>query len=657
MRLSYRLIDCTRCGAERIVAVPCPDCGELADLREADPKRQERHRRAGRALLILDATPPIEPYRVADFVDVDRLCGRLAGWSHSFLAALDVAANGGPEGDAALDAAVAELAELNAAVRGATVHRPWIGVWEHITEYLRRMDDTARAFLGAFCADVPLDAQVLGRKGQAALDAAREQRVRISELKGRMERLAEASTVAERLQLGARELYDSTGAVSILELAQSGGALYSELGGTAAEVPSSVGLMLGLIDLEAATFLDRGRFVTAGREILAALRRRRVTVDRVIRDSVWLGGLQDATQRLLDASVDFTTLSRASRQDRDAVRAIITLGHTLVEGPGRRYLALVLSALGMKPLESLLTQNAFAVVLMAKAAGMPVIADGFPRALRHAKAHETWKFDAGGIRFSTNEPAIDPLVLVDHVFVLYESVIALHCAIAAALVDAGIPESLAFPEVDLGFSPEEMIATVLDLANLRTARVTIDGAYLACDVVGVLDREAIGRVGMLTPWLPESVERLSIAARTGDVAHVMQGPAEPLRRFARSVDELEHSADFVRICAEWTLDGEPVLSDDYVRKWIAVQAGGVLKLEVRVRMRGLRLLRDLAKERLLPDMADAVDAAIATARALQLDLPPAESLRDRMQPLYDWERRRLPSPFEPVAATGARRSA
>jgi hypothetical protein len=87
-----------------------------------------------------------------------------------------------------------------------------------------------------------------------------------------------------------------------------------------------------------------------------------------------------------------------------------------------------------------------------------------------------------------------------------------------------------------------------------------------------------------------------------------------------------------------------VLSDDYVRKWIAVQAGGVLKLEVRALMRGLRLLRDLAKARPSPDIADALDAAIASSRARQLDPPRVEGLRDRMQPLFEWERRRLPEP-------------
>ena len=655
VRLSYRQIHCSRCGAPRIVAVPCPDCGAPADVREADPGRQDRHRRARRALAILDAAPAIDPYRVADLQDIDRLLGRLAGWHHSFLAALDVAAQGGRESDAVLDAPVTELAELLAAVTSAAVLRPWTAVWRHVTEVVQRMNDVARAFLGAFSADVPLDAQFLARKGQAAIDAVSEPLARISDLKARMERLAEASTVAERLQLEARELYDSTGAPSILELARSGQALYAELGGTAGEVPPSAGLMLGLIDMEAATFLDRHRFLTASREALVALGRRRTTADRAFRDPAWLGGFQDGTQRLLDASVDFTALFGAARQDRDAVRAIVALGHTLIEGPGRRYLALVLSALGTRPRESLLAGDAFAVVDMAKAAGMPVIADGFPRAVRHAKAHETWQFDATGIRVSANEPTIDIFTLVDQVLALYESVVALHCAIGAALIDGGIPELLAFPGVDLGFRSEEMIATVLELADLRTAGVSIDGADLSCDVAGVLDREAIGRVGMLTPWLPESVEHVSITARSGDAAHVMEGPAEPLRQFARSVDELEHGADFVRTCAQWTLDAEPLLADDYIRKWIAMQAGGALKLDIRERTRRLRFLMGLAKERLLPDIADALAAAIATSRAVQLELPD-ESLSERMQPLIEWERRRLPSPFEQAPSASARRS-
>jgi len=76
-----------------------------------------------------------------------------------------------------------------------------------------------------------------------------------------------------------------------------------------------------------------------------------------------------------------------------------------------------------------------------------------------------------------------------------------------------------------------------------------------------------------------------------------------------------------------------------------MQAGEVLKLDVRDRTRCLRLLIRLAKDRGLIDMADALAAAIAISRAIALEAPPAAELSERLTPLIEWEKRRLPSPF------------
>ncbi len=643
--LTYRQIECSRCGAARIVAAPCPDCGAPADAREADPRHQARARRARRAIAILETTPPVGAYRIADLEDVTRLVTQVGDWLHTFLGALDAAAEPGPAGDLPLDALTQELAELHVGIATATVLRPWTTLWKHVTELVQRMDEVARAYIGALDASLPRDAQRLARRGQEAIDAARECLARVSELEARMARLSGASTVAERLQLEARELYGSTGAESIIELCGSGEATYKEFSRTATEVSPAVGLLLGVIDVEATTFLSRGRFIAAGREVLAALGRRPASADPAFRDSDWLDEYRDATQRLFDASVDYAAMFQAARRDRDAVRSIIALGHTLIEGPGRRYLSLVLSAVGTRPRASLVNEDAFAVVKMAAQAGMPITSEGFPAALRRAKAHESWEFDNGRVRLDVKEPALDPLDLVDRVLGLFESVIALHCAIGVALVEAGVPESAAIPTIDLGFTSEEMLATVLELTDLKTRTVEIDGERLSCECVGTLNRAAISRIGMLTPWLPEPVRHIRIEAHADESVHIMEGPAEPLRKFSTSVDPLEHSADFLVICAEWSLDGEPVLSDDHLRKWTAMQAGEALRLDIRDRTHGLRRLMRLAKDLGLIDMVDALAAAIAISRAIALDAPPAADLSERLAPLIEWEKRRLPGPF------------
>lgn len=77
----------------------------------------------------------------------------------------------------------------------------------------------------------------------------------------------------------------------------------------------------------------------------------------------------------------------------------------------------------------------------------------------------------------------------------------------------------------------------------------------------------------------------------------------------------------------------------------ALQAGEALRLDVRIRTRGLRLLMRLAKDRGLIDMVDALAAAIAISRAIALEVPPAADLSERLAPLIEWEKRRLPGPF------------
>lgn len=74
-------------------------------------------------------------------------------------------------------------------------------------------------------------------------------------------------------------------------------------------------------------------------------------------------------------------------------------------------------------------------------------------------------------------------------------------------------------------------ATVLELADLKTRTVEIEGERLSCECVGTLNRAAISRIGMLTPWLPEPVRHIRIEVCADESVHIMEGPAEPLRVF------------------------------------------------------------------------------------------------------------------------------
>ena len=422
------------------------------------------------------------------------------------------------------------------------------------------------------------------------------------------------------------------------------GALYNEFGGTLNALPVPAALILGVMDVEASTFLDRRRFVAIGQEVVTALRRRQSKVTAAFRNDIWLRNLKDATERFFDAAVDYNALISAARHDRDSVRAIVGLGHTLIEGPGRRFLALVLASLGSRPLEKLLAADAFSVVDMARQAGLGSSANGFVRALRHAKAHETWEFDGTRVHLSPNTPPIDPGEMIDDILALAESVAGIQCGLVVALVDAEVPEAAAFPTFDLGFTTEEMVALVLELACLGQCVISLTGSDLFCECRGDLEQRNVSIAAMLTPWLPEQVEQVHITAASDTSVQVLSGPVEPLRRFSRSVEELQHGADFVDACAQWTLDAEPLLSSDHVRKWIAIQAAAALKDPEPKRTRSLRFLMRFSEERGLPEFASALSTAIALSRNLALGIPDSGG-SERLAPLIEWEGKKLEGPF------------
>lgn len=603
-----------------------------------------RRRRAERALARLGAaSPQSAPMVIAGLDDVRDLVSRLGDWPSRFIESLETPFDVGSSGDDMLDQAVDELAEVRIAMERATVLRPWVMTFRSVARVLDQMHAVATGYLGAIAANVPIDAQRLARDGQSALDLVGATFAEVSELVSRMERLCAATSVADRLQLTARELYAQTGARSVLEVGAAGRSLYAALGGANTGLPALPGLVFGAMDIELSTFMDRDRAVAAGKRVVAALRTA-PRPERSLRDPEWLSEFRSASQRLLDAALDYSVMLQAARRDTDALRAVLGLGHALTEGPGRRLLALVLSALGTRPYERLLREDAFAVIKMGEQAGMSEVAAGFHKSLRNAKAHESWEFDGTVLRLS-NGIVLDPLEVVDMVLRVGETVMVLECSIATVLLDFGISESLAVPAVDTGFTSEEMLACALEFANLTAESVVLDEDHLRCTAAGEFDKGSMSKVSMLTPWLPQGVRKICLTVRSEDGVHLVEGPAGPLRRFSDSTDELEHGADFVTLCSSWTIDGEPVLSRDHVRKWIAMMAAEALRADLRVGVRKLRLLRDFARDRGLSDMANAVTAAIAVSRSIHLGLPNADAVTN-MTPLIEWESRKLPGPFD-----------
>lgn len=135
--LSFRRIICMRCGDARVVGIPCPTCGFLADEREVDPDRQ---RVSSQALEALNAAgPPGVPLRP----EPEGIWDRLGDLLETFLASLleEIAR---PGDGAKLTAAIMALRQIEADVEATPRLRPWVETWRSIAEVLARLHRVAK---------------------------------------------------------------------------------------------------------------------------------------------------------------------------------------------------------------------------------------------------------------------------------------------------------------------------------------------------------------------------------------------------------------------------------------------------------------------------------------------------------------------------------
>lgn len=624
-----------------------------------------------------------------------------------------------------LQDAARRLAALQARVDATPRLRPWLMIRRTAQRATVLIIEAARALLDAVAADTPLLLEQAQQRGQQAQDAARAALEDFSERLDRWWRIEEAGDPGEVLATLAAEAYRVASAEDLIALERAGAGDYRRLVGNRGEdCPPGMGLTLRLLTVYSEFALDEERFWNVARRAYATLQARPDRFATLITSAHLLDDLHDGAARGHDAILEAQTLLDAARNDRQAVKALLTLALDLLEGPGKRYIAALLAVTRKREEYARLRDiDAGALLIQAEQAGLSELLDGLDAALRGARAHHGFRVDDDGAVVLTGRGSrqratrdardrdsdegrggerVPIATLVDRVLAGSETVLALDFALSCAAAQAGVTVHDPATLHRLGLTDDEIALAVLSLlgwtdltthleavadddnddetiapadiaANGDDARVQACGGtegttVLVASGIPPLDepvpdpsqRHAARRSGrrprrsassstwrspflaaLLTSAWTQRCAHVTITARTDTGERRVTGPAWAWRAFndpqdPDGRDELGKQLRFVEALHRWTLDGQPGLSADQLRRWAAGMAAQQANAGYPGCLPPLRRLRDLARRLGDEPLAAAVTGLVGAVRAAALDVPDPTSSGAILRQLTEW---------------------
>jgi hypothetical protein len=648
IRLSWKQIDCRRCHDRRVVGMPCPTCGASPDPREVDPNLQRRQRVARDALVVLDrrsiSSTVIDQWSPEEGFD------RLLEWAEQFVPTLNAAIQN-PTAVPRLLELVTNLGGLRSQLCASQRLRPRLPLWRTADRLLGHLDQMARCYLTACAEPLPSQAQAAAEAGQKALDAAADEAHRLDQRLKRWQRISASNEIGEIVAALAIEAYRQAGTTDLLVLEQDGATDFEQLFGDAC--PSGIGLLLRIMSLQADVVLDEQRFRRIARDAYRLFVRRPDRLLGLSQDRTLVNDMHDASRRGYDAIVTAQAVLAAARDDRRAIRAVLTLAHELLEGPGKRYVAALLAVAGRQSYQRLRRQDAGA--LLQQASQQPSIVpllDGLDIALRDAKAHEDYLIEGGqliltehGVR-GPNSPQIPipGLVLLDRVLTALETLQALFLALAAAAagIDITLVDTVDYSHLDM--ADDDVVGMLLVLQSSWTdVTVEFHTDTLRATARGELPTQPLRPVAVLIPHLPKGVSRLELTVHTNAGCRSLTGPIEPWRRYNASVD-LDKQLNFIECCGRWHLDGKPFFEPHLIRRLAAALALEKVNLGYPACIKPLRQLRDLGRRLEDEELASTLNQLIAHVRNGSLDLADDASGCDVVVWLGRWAQADVPIP-------------
>jgi hypothetical protein len=640
--LSYRQIECGGCGEKRVAGISCPTCGEAPDEREVDPDRQARQKAAASALEELEHGRPVVP--VAPGPEPLEFFDKLSELAESFLASLVEAARDPRHADR-LIAAVKALLEAKAEAAAAPRLRPWIAVWRAIDEVLQRLGSVAVHYLLALAADAPLRAQREARLAQAELDAAGDPAAFLGNQVERWSEVERAQTFEQGLVVSAEHAFSRTGAGDLLAFDRAGDEVFKRVTGRTG-CPTGLGFGLNVIAQQAEGPFDEARFWEVAGDTYALLAADQHWLADLAADESWVEDFNLAMVSAWDTAVLNEGMTAAVRHDRQAVRVLLDLPEGLVEGPGKVFAATLLAAAKGKGYGTYRGQSAGALIEAAR--DQHGIADkllGLDPAIRRASAHQEFGLEGDDVVLTNRGREVERLSreqLLDRAMAAVESVNAIGLGMVCAAVIGGFDPDRLLDVASESLPSEAAAALLLAGAGWRAPEVSIEDGRVSVVGQAELGPQSLPQAAALLPHLPKECRELELKATGPEGPRELRGPVDPLRRFAEATDALEKQVHLMEAHRLWRLEGDPLCTDDHVRKIVSVTAMQRLSQDqLRGGVRLLRVSMAAAQRMGLHDLEEAIRAVLAAIRANAGGMAAPGELEAALRPLVSWGAKRV----------------
>lgn len=580
--LAFALIECS-CGIERVRGVACPDCGAGANWFETDVEWQRRHRMMKRALAILDGPSPGQATPQDDDIDYPRLFADVADLTPRFFRELQGMAERENDDATAMVRVCRDAMGLSAMLRERMPRRPWVLTADTAATATASLLRVMREFLRAFGARTPLEAQRLAAAAQEQLDAVVGPVSEFNNLHDRWELISEADDVAEWLSFSLRDAGEEAGTANIAELDAVGRRAYADI--TGRTPVHGVGVALVMQQLNAKLMGDESKFNGALRAADQVIERNRERFEQILQRPEVVAEMRTGMLQLGDQVAEMNAVVAATANERQTVRAVVALMHTMFEGPGRRFAGLFLEVVGKGRFESRLAEDGAGTVHTAQEdRRLKHVFYGLNRALRIAHAHQSYVIHDDYLMLRHRDPGGQgerftrlPLAQVlDHFLAGAECLNALSLAVQAAALEVDV--ELVGPEVleAMGAGPEAVMAFML--ADYGYENVVVDDreAYPQLGLVG--SSLSTYAVATITRTFPDC-DVVSIDLERPEGTQHWTVNAKAYRLNAAMDEGIEKEMNLQEVLSSVTLDGTRLWDAQAVQTWVAGRACEALQAQ------------------------------------------------------------------------------
>ena len=651
--LSFKTIPCHRCEADRQMGLQCPDCGAQPSPTEVDIHVQRRRRAAEAAMLARRSpvdTPKSSLYNAPTSVsNLGEIITHIGELVERIEKAASLIADEADEGPATLESVAQDITELELWVKKAPEYRPLVTLAslfkKSSTQIVRLFDTLVKALVARDIAT----AQNLEKQIQKSLDEAALTIEPVTSLLNRIERIA-GSTNPMSAWL------DEAVEGDIFSALERGKVILEEhdINANGSEAP----LLTVVLETIIGAISDSDKFWSAVHQHVSIL-------------DVYKSDLLDLVQSEPFASrndaVMHDILHMARRAIsmlppetvREEITELLDEGYQLIEQPLKLYLGLACTVAGRMSLDE--SQGAYisGLIKAAEAEGWHHILELIPFStdLRNAFAHRDYEVtDDGMVRLSPARCASQDRIasvlsyeeVCDAVIALMEACGMMQLALSVVLGDdiewitikhspfliSTIIEGLfGWTNVDLDVSSQKVIVSAVCQDHVKAANIVS---------IAVFFKDHPG----------DLILKLS-SKKSGEQIFGIALPK--LASWNETQDEFDKLIAFLDLYYHMTHNNEPIITPDYIRRFIAISILSLFDDEADSRGKStsprranqpqmkmlppspkqfadilnvLKLWRKLADRFKIPDLAEAIQDAIRWRSSLQAGLPISDNLLD-----------------------------